>query len=547
MAMEKVVLHRRILLILGAIFLFIYSGLTFISPSERFNSPDEAAQYFWLSRLAADRPLSLDEPLNRQVGNVIHSRSDNVTVDGSIVPGSFLGLIIIYGMLAKLFGLSAVPFFTPLLAVVAIFCFYGLVKRIFNERVALLSAVLLWLQPAWWYYSSRGLLPNVLFCGLLLIGVWVLVGNYELRIRNYELRFLKYIFAGLFVGLALVVRTAEIIWIAPVIVGLVIVYRRQVYWPGLLLFGVVVVLTFIPIIRLNTQLYGAPWLSGYAHVSDPAPRLVATVGESGAGSFILPFGWHPRVALLNVWQYYIKMLWWYVVPMAVGFVWLLVNLIKRRENGEGRREGIQWVYVFIFIFVTGWLTVYYGSWFIRDNISGHITIGTAYLRYWLPAFMLAVSLAGYALDKLFTWFHWRASKILIGIFVFGLYGVLSFNLVFVSEEGLLNVAESVQAYETINRAARQALPPDSIIISDRDDKKFWPEFRVVKLMGDWSVFTKIAPAVSETPVFYYSHNQLTAEDIRLLNEKASAGGLRLEEWGSLDGEDRLYQLESQER
>jgi len=545
--MLKLSRHQLILLILGVVFLLLYSYLNLVTP-QRFNSPDEMTNYFWLERWTADQELQLFEKLNPEVGNVIHPRSTNINILGEIVPGAFLGFILIYGSLAKIFSLWLVKFLTPILAVIAVWCLYGIVKQIFSARIALISSVLLFLLPPWWYYAARGFLPNVAFVSLLIIGFWFLTLKSE--IRNWKLEIGSYLLGGLFIGSALIIRPSEIIWLGVVFLGLVIVYYKKVNWLGLILFLAIIILLFIPVLSLQQSLYGDYLTTGYS-------QLNAEVGLVGGGevqNFILPFGFHPKTAFLNSWHYYMKMLWWYFWPLVIALIWFLGTAVgswrlavsKPTANSQ-QPTANQWVYLFIFAFIMDWLMIYYGSWLVRDNISGHQTIGTSYLRYWLPAFVASLPLIAWLIVKIFNWFKERLSKILVGVIIFGLIICLSANLVLISEEGLIAVACNINHYQKVNQAAQKKLDENSIIISDRSDKIFWPEFRVAVFLGDFTVFKKLAKVVDRVPVYYYSHNQLTDENLNYLNKNIQEFGLVLEKGISLNGEGGLYELKVIER
>ena len=169
-----------ILIILAVVFTGVYFWLatpvkTSVVISSRFDWPDEMANYFWSEQYATTGQLAIFEPLNLVAQNQIHPRSFNVRSDGSLVPGSFLGLILFYGTLAKFFSVKAIIYFTPVLAIFGVLAFYGIIKRIFSEKIALISAVLMFFHPAWWYYSVASMLPNIAFVSLLLLGIYFLL------------------------------------------------------------------------------------------------------------------------------------------------------------------------------------------------------------------------------------------------------------------------------------------------------------------------------------------------------------------------------------
>jgi len=201
------------------------------------------------------------------------------------------------------------------------------------------------------------------------------------------------------------------------------------------------------------------------------------------------------------------------------------------------------IYFIIFIFVTVWLLVYYGSWVVHDNISGHQTIGTSYLRYWLPSFILALPLISWLFVKILDFFKQRLSRILVGLFILGLMFVLSTQLVLFSEEGLAPTVKNIYGSQNLNLLAKEKLSADSIIISDRSDKSFWPEFAVATFLGDYSVFGRLGQIAETKPVYYYAFLALTDEGLAQLNDKLGADyGLKLEPFGNLQFGDMLYSL-----
>ena len=146
--------HKTLLflVIFCTIFFYIYSSfnLTVTShPSPKFSSPDETGNYFWIKRFAAGESLYYFEELNGVGTNLIHLRAMN-TIEGKITPGSFIGMIIVYGSLAKIFTPAIIPFLTPFFSILGVIFFYLLINKLFNHKsVALISAVLLSFFPAW--------------------------------------------------------------------------------------------------------------------------------------------------------------------------------------------------------------------------------------------------------------------------------------------------------------------------------------------------------------------------------------------------------------
>ncbi|MDP2629870.1 MAG: glycosyltransferase family 39 protein, partial [Candidatus Uhrbacteria bacterium] len=257
-------LYRKIaigfLCVLAIVPVFLtYSYLSFASVgggTVRLNSPDETANYFFARTFARDSQIGYEEPLLESSKGVVHARS--MTTAGSrVVPVGFLGLTVLYGALAKVFGVGALLFFTPFLAVVTAFAFYFLLKRFFSRTVAALSGVLLLIHPAYWYYASRGMLPNVLFVDLLILGALCLAVAFEKK--RHWLSFV----GGILIGTALTVRLSEMLWVlgAGCILALITLRRRTCIGILACIIGLAIPLGVF--FSLNKAIYGHPLLFGY--------------------------------------------------------------------------------------------------------------------------------------------------------------------------------------------------------------------------------------------------------------------------------------------
>src|SRR4030043_212187 len=160
-------LKLLILAILGIIFFFFFSFLILGNSADRFTWPDETANYFFIKNYIEHSNFSVAEPLNEIGNNLIKPRSFNV-YQGNLVPGSFLGFLLIYGLIGKLIGIGLVQFLTPLLAILAGIFFYKILLKIFEPKIALISALLFFINPAWWYYANFAMLPNIAFLSFLI-------------------------------------------------------------------------------------------------------------------------------------------------------------------------------------------------------------------------------------------------------------------------------------------------------------------------------------------------------------------------------------------
>ncbi|MEK7067649.1 MAG: hypothetical protein AAB956_01495, partial [Patescibacteria group bacterium] len=357
-------------------------------------------------------------------------RSDN----GLAKPVSFLGIILVYGVIAKVLGVWIVPFLTPLLAIVGILFFYRIVREIATaepaesdsagpvasespsgdydaaRKKALLSAGLLLALAPYWYYAARGLFHNVLFIDLILAGAWLsLRGSASWRKRSNpdfiqnnngiassrRAGLAMTLGSGMLFGLAVITRASELIWLAPAMVIIWLFYFKQINWRKLILFLAGIFLALMPMFYYNQTLYGGALNFGYnkrESSSFSPPSLEEGMGVVGIDGnppqtsiikqksldrikhFVTPFGFHPRAVWHNFINYYVKIFWYLFWPALLGG---LLYLWKWKEKNKAQQ-----FYFYIFILTSVILAVYYGSWAIQDSIAlNPVTIGNSYTRY----------------------------------------------------------------------------------------------------------------------------------------------------------------------
>jgi len=245
---------------------------------------------------------------------------------------------------------------------------------------------------------------------------------------------------------------------------------------------------------------------------------------------------------------------WYFIPLLFGFILLLRELFSglksRRDFVKAFLAGEQkkfFVYLIILMVISGFLICYYGSWLVQDNINGQITIGTSYLRYWLPSFILGLPLVVYLFDFLIRLFKDRMRRIIFATIISVMFVLLSINLVWLwGDECLLAVRYNTFQYQIKNQIAQRKLPSGAIIInSGVSDKIFWPELRVINWDGkDASFLSGVKKLINQRSFYYYSHLSLPKKNLNLLNEQLGEYNLVLGEENSLNGEDRIYTIKN---
>ena len=138
------------------------------------NQPDEAVNYWFIRALALGKCASIPIELQTLVPQKIHPRSTTI-INDMLAPIGFPGIIFLYGSLLSLillflpiawFNILAVSI-TPFLGALTPILLYFFLRRFFDKKIAETSALLLWIQPAWWYYASRPFQHSTLFLFLL--------------------------------------------------------------------------------------------------------------------------------------------------------------------------------------------------------------------------------------------------------------------------------------------------------------------------------------------------------------------------------------------
>lgn len=510
-----------------------------------FNSPDEMASYFFITNFAKYSSLQVEEPLNEIARGVLRPRAVAV-VNTTLVPVQFPGMSILYGTLAKILGTQSVLFLTPLIAVGAALFFYLALRNIV-PKIAFLSTLLLLLHPAYWYYASRGLFPNVLFLALLIMAIsCFLITQSRREWKRPACTYFFIALSGLLLGLALTVRLSEFVWVSFLFSSLVLWYRKNIHTREVLIFLVAFLLGFSLLPFWNTVTYGSPFSVGYT--VSPSIEQSDALSSSGISSlrhllsmFLTPFGFHPRLLISNVSMYAIQLFWYFSIPALLGVGYVIYEAWCNRE-----RKKQACISLVIFFGVTFLLFLMYGSWQIFDNINRESTIGTSYVRYWLPVYVMGIPFVAYALDKAthkLRSLYQHLAKFLFALLI----GFFSLRIVlFASDESLLPIAQTLKTYHQTLQRVEQSIEQKAILVVDRSDKIFWPRRRVVSYLGNDAIFDGVKRLVdSEYPIYYYLHTQLDGRSYKRLSEELlPLYGLAIVEYrGFLEG-DYLYKIQS---
>ncbi|MDA3802923.1 MAG: glycosyltransferase family 39 protein [Patescibacteria group bacterium] len=556
-----------IIVIIIALLFFVFC-LVFISNYQvedypRFSSPDETANYFFTNSFSQGEGITSFNESGIYSEGWVRPRSMRVD-QGFLKPVSFPGIILIFGSISGFFGNQIIPYLSPLFASLGIIIFFYLIKRIFNKRVALLSAALLSVFPVYIYYSVRSMFHNILFIVLALASLYLLsrginrvkakktkIKEFFSNFKNYFNKFLSLpekndfkklipiFFSGVFLGLALITRTSELLWLLPIFFVVWLFFTKRIGFNKTLLFLAGLFLGLLPGLVSNQFLYGDALSGGYSEMNASISEISET-GQSMSvkkifnleelGVFyekvkdnIFYFGLKPRQSL-NMFNLYVIKMFPYLFWVAIlGFLVFVIRNIKRLKKKH------------IVYFVTGtlfsvFLVLYYGSWLFNDNPDlSQITIGNSYTRYWLPIYLWLMPMAGYFLYRFsnalfpvkYVAKKWRTIFVnSIQILVVTLFALSSLSFVlFGSSEGLLFSRYSYFYDQKSANVVISETESDAIILTKYHDKLFFPQRKViVATLPDNDLSFQLEKLIEKYPIYYY-HFKLPEKDIRYLNER----------------------------
>ena len=217
---------------------------------------------------------------------------------------------------------------------------------------------------------------------------------------------------------------------------------------------------------------------------------------------MFPFGVHPKTAIRQLWVYMIRPFWWWWLMVAVSVTGFVVQQILAKK-----RDKMIFLHASRFVVLAGfaaiWLTLFYGSWKVQDNPDPRaVTIGTSYLRYWLPVVVASVVPVAW-------WFAtlWEKRNFLYRLATVGavtlFFGISSWVVLTADGEGLLVVRDNLRRYDADVREILANTPSQAVVITERDDKLLFPDRSVVLDLRSDETYAAIPLLLAERPVYYY--------------------------------------------
>lgn len=534
-----------------------FSSLILVREHGMYVSPDETANSVFAILYAEEGKLALREPLNSTLGDVLHPRSVFAR-EGMLVPSGFLGIPLLYGMFGKMFGVWAIPLFTSLLACAGACAWWGIVRRMFDRTTATLATILLAFHPAWWYYSARALMPNVPFAACVLLAIWWGLAKPFASFFPGRLEKLPWIDAaisGVFFGIALLIRPAELPWM--LFAGCVgyVILRPRIKRVQLYAFFSAIVLTLLPLLPFHAALYGHPLATGYTprpSVSSEVTLLPEGVQDAlsmasapewwgvvqRVASPVFPFGIHPRNALRAVSAYGLGLFWWMSLLAAVG-VWFAIP--DRTVAREVRMR--RYAFLGMSLCISIWLFILYGSWTIHDNPDpSAVSIANSYVRYWLPFFLVTTVPAALAIQRFAKRFFRGAMALACMGIILCISTSLSIQATFFApHDGLVSVARTLSISREIKERLLALTEEDAVVVVDRGDKLFFPERSVLYPLRSERTYALLPRITLLAPLYYYGITFPEVDLAYLNDEKLAELGLRIDLVETFN-EETLYRI-----
>lgn len=473
--------YSRVLLALCVLFIVVQVPLVWNGGSLGvFNSPDATANYHFARGLFEGRGLA--EPA-RDIGDVsefLFMRSSRIT-GGFELPVGFFGLVLLYGFISKLLFMDLIPYLTVVAAAGGVYAFFQILREFFPGRIAFISALLLMVHPAWWYYTNDSLFPNVLFISSALFCLWLLVSGSKRSSRN------QLFCSGLLCGIALLVRGIELVWFLPLVATCMIVLQSRIRprTAALFAFGAVFPVAAAIIYVGSTTPLLFPF--GYA---------VGSASDAGLAETFSPFAFHPRLIAQTGWNYLVKIFWPYALLSGIGIFSILLGkpLQKKWIWWTGATAALSAV-----------LLVLYGSWRIIDHPnSAAVTIGTSYVRYFLPIYIFSIPFAALVLDNLPEFARKSAARMLRPFLGMSLLVFLWHTAITGSDESILAKQATLKGYSELAAWVVGNIPHDAVIVTDKSDKYVWPHRTVITSYQSDAALAALEKLVREDryPVFF---------------------------------------------
>jgi hypothetical protein len=339
----------------------------------------------------------------------------------------------------------------------------------------------------------------------------------------------KYYLSVAILGLALICRPSEMIF-------LLLPFSFLFYWQYSKLKKYLpislLILSFFGLffLGMNYLVYGNIFSTGYFNLQTQNLASEFLVKENNFESWLkllfAPFGINFKLIFYNFSKYFVQVF----LPYFILVILALVYSIRR---SVARNKWQRYLLVVSLSFVV--LLLYYGSWDLADPMVKNLNlISSSYVRYFLPLYLLLLPIVALAITDIFSKKYW-AYVIVI------LLGSLSIYTAFWSKpDGLLQHKYYLAQYSRQFQEVKKIAPAEAVIISEREDKIFFPYYKVVVPQGNLPTWPRLEKIISQTPIYYFTNKSVM--DLAVEQIYAKANNLELSDPVDISGGFKLYQV-----
>jgi 4-amino-4-deoxy-L-arabinose transferase-like glycosyltransferase len=484
-------------------------------------SPDETANSLSAVFFADHGTFRIPSSITKDLPWIFPRSFVPMIDDGVVVLVGFLGMPLVLALVYKLIGIYGILFFSAFFATITLWALWRCLPKDWPGGIKWI-VLLVWISfPTVIIYANRGSFSN-LFITCLAVWLWWLLAEAKGK--------WSWPVAGAVLGLACMTRPTEVVWLLP-LAFFAIFYRRS---PSLRVkegwkeYSLMIV-AFLAIVGvgayLGHQTYGSWFLSGY-QIRPDFNQYALSPGGQGSVSVIkaLPFSIHPRAILWNAYHYLGGVLWpWLLAVLLAGYFCFKEKIWRKSER---------WI-IAAFGWTSAWLVAFYGNGVYQDHVGVNVaSMGNSYLRYLLPLSVLAAVATGYAVIRLWKFWSLRflALAMVLALVVVGQWSALARD-----DEGMLANQIELSRYALIRDQARSMLEPNTIVLSDRSDKIFFPVFSAASPIPEDRIIQGIKDAGYKLALFLPTQK---AEDEQAWSDR----GFKLK-FLFTNGNQSLYHLE----
>ena len=498
----------------GMALLAITLGALIFFMRGQYNSPDERANDLFARTWAHEGVLSYPAAVqNAGLSYPLFPRSTQ-PVGELLRPVGFIGMPLVLGTLARIFGDGALPYITLIVFFLGAGAWWFITHRVFGKEIADVSVWLYLLHPALVYYSVRGLYPNMMLLCMVLIAVACAMRAYEIWKKRGGIVWQFFVWcaaAGFATMIALLVRPPEALVMFGLVASAAMVFgEKKVRRVGA---TIILALCAIALLGWFARRVGA--LSGaYPFLRD-----------SSLFGILFPFGIDVGLIWHNCIHFIVRLFWPWVLLSTAGVLWWAYEAYRTRTWPR-----MILAYLWVVVPASLWLFAAYGSWRINDNPADPhaVTIGISYVRYWLPHFLFrmpfAVILVFALRERFFP--YWSKQKVAaILVLTLGLFGAWR---MWSGVDGMGAVLKENQEAKKVVAEVVQMMPPHGVLAVRAWDKHFFPLVPVLQpFPKELHTFTAVhelrkknipvlafIAALNETDVWWLATNGLHAREIK---------------------------------